>query len=71
MFIPLSPSGHHSQVLRNFGAQHDLDLPITFAFGLNSGSKKWRKNWNVCMNSEYDRLMGLSCHQPYHLARVV
>ncbi|KAJ5371561.1 hypothetical protein N7517_003567 [Penicillium concentricum] len=65
MLIRLAQLGHHNQVLRNLGAQHDPDLPITFALGLGSlqqgwkpGSKKWKKNWNACMNSEYDRLIG-------------
>jgi hypothetical protein len=51
--------------MRDLGAPHNPHLPITYAFGLVSlqrgwkrGSKKWKKNWHACMNSEYDRLIG-------------
>ncbi|KGO76043.1 hypothetical protein PITC_012000 [Penicillium italicum] len=65
MLVPLPPSGHPNQLLRKLGAPYNPDLPITFAFSLvalqrgwKPGSKKWKKNWNSCMNGEYDRLIG-------------
>ncbi|KAJ5953088.1 uncharacterized protein N7479_011501 [Penicillium vulpinum] len=65
MLIPLAPSEHPNQLLRKLGADHNPDLPVSFAFGLvglqrgwKPGSKTWKKNWNSCMNSEYDRLIG-------------
>ncbi|KAJ5193595.1 hypothetical protein N7449_009737, partial [Penicillium cf. viridicatum] len=64
-FVPLAPPGHPNQLLRRLGATHNPDLPISVAFGLvalqrgwKPGSKNWKKNWNTCMNSEYDRLIG-------------
>ncbi|KAJ5371563.1 hypothetical protein N7517_003569 [Penicillium concentricum] len=65
MRIPLAPSEHPNQLLRKLGAPHNPDLPVSSAFDLVSrqrgwkpGSKTWKKNWNSCMDSEYDRLIG-------------
>lgn len=65
MMIPLVPSDHPNQHLRKLGAQYDPDLPISFAFGLvglqrgwKAGSETWKRNWNACMNCEYDRHIG-------------
>ncbi|KAJ5371562.1 hypothetical protein N7517_003568 [Penicillium concentricum] len=65
MSIPSLPSEHPNQLLRNLGAQYDPDLPISLAFrlagaqrGWKPGSKTWKRNWNSCMDSEYDRLIG-------------
>ncbi|CAI7637053.1 unnamed protein product [Penicillium glandicola] len=65
MFIPLTPSGHPNQHLRSLGIPYDPNLPISFAFSLvglqrgwKPGSKTWKRNWNACMNNEYDRLIG-------------
>lgn len=65
MFVPLAPSDHPNLLLRKLGVPHTPDLPVSFAFrqvavqrGWKPGSKKWKKNWNTCMNSEYDRLIG-------------
>ncbi|CRL24407.1 unnamed protein product [Penicillium camemberti] len=64
-FVPLVHSSHPNQLLRKLGVPHDPDLPISVAFGRvalqrgwKPGSKKWKKNWNTCMNSEYDRIIG-------------
>lgn len=65
MFVSLTPSDHPNQLLRKLGAPYNPDLPATSAFGLvalqrgwKPGSKNWKINWNACMNSEYDRLIG-------------
>ena len=65
MKVPLAPTEHPNQVLRKLGSPYDPELPLTFAFGLvglqrgwKPGSKTWKKNWNACMNCEYDRLIG-------------
>ncbi|CAG7945222.1 unnamed protein product [Penicillium nalgiovense] len=65
MMVPLAPTEHPNQVLRKFGAPHNPEFPLSFAFGLvglqrgwKPGSKTWKKNWNACMNCEYDRLIG-------------
>jgi hypothetical protein len=65
MFIPLSPSQLPNGYLRGLDAPHDTNLPISYTFGLVSlqrgwkpGSRRWKKAWNACMNSEYDRLIG-------------
>lgn len=65
MKVPLGPSEHPNQLLRKLGAQYDPDLSISDAFrlvglrrGWKQGSKTWKRNWNACMNSEYDRLIG-------------
>ncbi|KAJ5521139.1 hypothetical protein N7463_001592 [Penicillium fimorum] len=63
--LPLSHSDHPNQLLRKLGVHYDPDLPISLAFrlvgsqrGWKPGSKTWKQNWNVCMDSEYDRLIG-------------
>ncbi|KAI2709064.1 hypothetical protein CBS147332_6123 [Penicillium roqueforti] len=65
MKVPLGPSEHPNQLLRKLGAHYDPDLSISDAFrlvglrrGWKQGSKTWKRNWNACMNSEYDRLIG-------------
>ncbi|KAJ5238244.1 hypothetical protein N7489_008335 [Penicillium chrysogenum] len=65
MKVPLAPTEHPNQVLRKLGSPYDPELPLSFAFGLiglqrgwKPGSKTWKKNWNACMNCEYDRLIG-------------
>jgi hypothetical protein len=65
IFVPFAPSSHPNQLLQKLGAPHNPDLPISVAFSLvalqrgwKPGSNKWKKNWNTCMNSEYDRLIG-------------
>ncbi|OQE36841.1 hypothetical protein PENCOP_c011G03371 [Penicillium coprophilum] len=65
MRIPVASSDHPNQLLRKLGIPHNPDLPVSSAFGLVSlqrgwkpGSKTWKMNWNLCMNSEYDRLIG-------------
>ncbi|KAJ5424947.1 hypothetical protein N7465_000017 [Penicillium sp. CMV-2018d] len=56
---------HPNNHLRKLGAAYNPELPISVAFGLISlqrgwkpGSKTWKRNWNACMNDEYDRLIG-------------
>lgn len=56
---------HPNNHLRKLGAAYNPELPISVAFGLISlqrgwkpGSKIWKRNWNACMNDEYDRLIG-------------
>ncbi|KAJ5817447.1 hypothetical protein N7447_009680 [Penicillium robsamsonii] len=65
MRIPLAPSEHPNQLLQKLGASHNPDLPVSSAFclvgqqrGWKPGSTTWKRNWNACMNSEYDRLIG-------------
>ncbi|KAJ5125083.1 uncharacterized protein N7515_008908 [Penicillium bovifimosum] len=65
MLIPLSILQHPNGYLRELNVTYDPDLPISHAFGRVSvqrgwkpGSKRWRKAWNACMNSEYNRLIG-------------
>jgi hypothetical protein len=63
MRIPLIPSEHPNQHLRKLGANPDLPVSAAFVLvglhrGWKPGSKTWKKNWNACMNMEYDRLIG-------------
>ncbi|KAJ5190054.1 hypothetical protein N7491_007905 [Penicillium cf. griseofulvum] len=63
MRIPIAPSEHPNQHLRKLGANPDLAVSSAFVLvslqrGWKPGSKTWRKNWNACMNMEYDRLIG-------------
>ncbi|KAJ5781352.1 hypothetical protein N7457_006512 [Penicillium paradoxum] len=69
MFISLTPlapfAPHSNRFLRDLNAPYDPSTPVSVAFHLVSqqrgwkpGSKRWRKSWNACMNSEYDRLIG-------------
>ena len=44
---------------------HDANAPISVEFARlgnfrnwSRGSKKWKKNWNLCMAIEYERLIG-------------
>ncbi|KUM64288.1 hypothetical protein ACN42_g2817 [Penicillium freii] len=65
MMVLIAPSEHPNQLLQKLGAQYDTGLPISIAFGFvglqrgwKPGSKTWKRNWNACMNYEYDRLIG-------------
>lgn len=47
------------------GFHQDPGRPVSQEFeclaelrGWKPGSKKWKKNWNECMQAEYDRLIG-------------
>ncbi|CRL24406.1 unnamed protein product [Penicillium camemberti] len=62
---PVIARQHPNNHLRKLGATYNPELPISVAFGLVSlqrgwkpGSKTWKRNWNACMNDEYDRLIG-------------
>lgn len=62
---PAAALQHPNNHLRRLGASYNPELPISVAFGLiglqrgwKPGSKTWKKNWNACMNDEYDRLIG-------------
>ncbi|CAG8248624.1 unnamed protein product [Penicillium nalgiovense] len=62
---PNTPPQHPNKHLWKLGAPHTPGLPITAAFefiaqqrGWKQGSKTWKRNWNACMNDEYDRLIG-------------
>lgn len=62
---PVAALRHPNNHLRKLGAAYNPELPISAAFRLISlqrgwkpGSKTWKRNWNACMNDEYDRLIG-------------
>lgn len=47
------------------GFHQDPDAPVSTEFarltafrGWAPGSKNWKRNWNACMEAEYDRLIG-------------
>lgn len=71
MMVPMAPSEHPNQLLQRLGAEYDPGLPISIAFGFvglqrgwKPGSKTWKRNWNACMNYEYDRLIGCRVTSP-------
>ncbi|KAJ5702674.1 hypothetical protein N7488_010222 [Penicillium malachiteum] len=44
---------------------YDPEKPVSQEFkrlgakmGWRQGSRKWKKNWNICMDEQYDRLIG-------------
>ncbi|KAJ5555873.1 hypothetical protein N7535_008303 [Penicillium sp. DV-2018c] len=61
----MAASQHPNEYLRGLNVTHDPNISIIYAFGLLSeqrgwkqGSKRWKKAWNACMDSEYNRLIG-------------
>ncbi|OQD88830.1 hypothetical protein PENANT_c003G10601 [Penicillium antarcticum] len=68
MHAEIGPHGlHPNEYLRKCGVLYRPELPVSYHFSIVSkarkwktNSKTWKKNWNLCLACEYDRLIGYS-----------
>jgi hypothetical protein len=66
MLAELHPSRKRpNPFFQDFNVPYDPDVPVSYLFGLVSKqrhwkpwSRTWKRNWNRCMQLEYERLIG-------------